>query len=201
MCPLIDDLSRADALPEHPPDGAMSYSEFVRSGSNDPEMRPLESMINHMIANEMRVQESREAVYQEICAGRKDVWVSCNEILSNERNASCQRVGFLLGHATAFRMDSDILTRAHTFFTTYSSPTQVNSAAAAASGTNEADGDAASIMTNGDEPPNNGAEANGVVFANGGRDEDAVVITNHHDTENEDAQNGHPHLHMVVGAP
>lgn len=138
-------------------------------------------MINHMIANEIRDQESREAIYEDIRAGRKDVWDGCNEILNNERNASCQRVGFLLGYATAIRMNSDTLTRAQTFFAGDGAHAPATSTAADASGNNHTgtNHDAAVAVTNDVGSPNSSSEVNGIALPNGVHNANALDTTSH----------------------
>ncbi|KAH6616547.1 hypothetical protein C7974DRAFT_379436 [Boeremia exigua] len=181
-----------------PPAGAMSYDEFIRSSSRDSEMRTLETMINHMLAAEMRLQETRETMFREICAGRKDLWEGCNDIINNESTASCQRVGFLLGHATAFRMDSEILTRAHAFF---EGSNHVTSAAAVATSTRrQANSDTARTTTDDANQPNgvitlNGGLTNGHSLANGVHSPNGGM-TNGHGLANGELSIGDPALAM-----
>lgn len=69
-----------------------------------------------MLIAETQTHNNRERIYQEISAGRKDLSSGFQEILVNDRNGSAQRIGFLVGYASAFRMHSNFLTQARTTF-------------------------------------------------------------------------------------
>lgn len=156
-------------------------------------MKTLEAVINHLIANEIRAQETRESLYQDIRSGVKDADHVCQELFTNERNASCQRVGFLLGQATAFRMDSDLLTRAQTFFVAQTSVTEVSYYL---SNHQTYDG-AVTPMTNGVAQSNDHIEMGASLSTDGMPNADTVHTSSGHDTSNRGFSNHDARLTMT----
>lgn len=75
-------------------------------------MQTLRICIEHLLVAETQTHDNRERIYHEICAGRKDVASGFQDLLANDRHGAAQRIGFLVGYATAFRMHSDLLTQA-----------------------------------------------------------------------------------------
>ncbi|KAF3037350.1 hypothetical protein E8E12_005889 [Didymella heteroderae] len=112
MCPVADDQQRPDPTPEHPPEGAMNFDEFVRSRANDAQMETLQMCIEHLLRAEQQTHDERERIYHAVSSGRKDLANGFTELLNNDRHGTAQRMGFLVGYASAFRMHSTLLTQA-----------------------------------------------------------------------------------------
>lgn len=117
---------------QQPPEGAMSFREFVRSRSDDvrlylklivatdiyaqSEMNMLKTVINRLLENEDQTAQTRESIYSEMTQGKINASDGFLSLLGNDRSASCQRIGFLTGYATAIGMESEILRKVQASF-------------------------------------------------------------------------------------
>ena len=148
-------------------------------------------MINHLLEGELRTQELRETVYQDIRAGRKNILDGFDELVAYDRNASSQKIGFLVGYAMAFRIDSEALTRARASFAGLDVVAQAaNRAAHAADDGRGASGDAEMTESNRareENQTNRAVEGDGHAAANNHEHTngtDTTIMTNGHVTAN-----------------
>lgn len=164
-------------------------------------MRTLEVIIDHMIANEIRTQETREHLFQDIRSGRRDVHHACQELFNNERNASSQRVGFLQGHAMAFQMDSEILSRARTFFAGQVTFAQVPNPVVFSAGTNRHSyyAEAHPLTSGVDRSVGRHAKAENHRVTNVLHNTRAAATTDGHVMVNGEGSSEDPHLTMTPG--
>jgi hypothetical protein len=79
-------------------------------------MSLVKTIIDHLLQNEIRTTETREKIFAEIRDRKVDTAEGIVNLLGNDRNASCQRIGFLVGYATAMGMQSPILTQVQAGF-------------------------------------------------------------------------------------
>lgn len=116
---------------------------------------------------ELRTQTCRESVQSDIVTGKTDLMHGHYNMICGERNASCQRIGFLLGHATAFRLDTEMVNRARNSFAGhhFGNQGQVN-------GVNEVNGGA----VNGEDQQNGDVEMNGVDESDGSGSLDTPTV-------------------------
>ncbi|KAF3049740.1 hypothetical protein E8E11_003721 [Didymella keratinophila] len=90
----------------------MTFDEFVRSRSNDAQMETLQMCIEHLLRAEQQTHDERERIYHAVSSGRKLLAEGFAELLNNDRHGTAQRMGFLVGYASAFRMHSNFITQA-----------------------------------------------------------------------------------------
>ncbi|XPS73635.1 hypothetical protein M3J09_005777 [Ascochyta lentis] len=183
-----EDQQRADAAPEEPPQGAMSFGEFVRSRSNDSEMSMLKIIINRLLENEDRTTRARENIYVDLTQGRISAPDGLLSLLGNDRNASYQRVGFLIGYATAIGLESDILTKVQASFAGQQSDVSGLSRATGTSGgnghTNDDDGITEASGAGKEIESKDANEGGGNLDAMGLENADTSVTTNGTSEEN-----------------
>lgn len=79
-------------------------------------MSMVKVIINRLLEIESRSSQTRELIYADICDGTTPLPDGFTNLLGNERNASCQKIGLLVGYAMAIGMESDILTRVQANF-------------------------------------------------------------------------------------
>lgn len=134
-------------------------------------------IINRLLENEDKTAQARENIYTDMMQGRISAPDGFFHLLGNDRNASCQRIGFLMGYATAIGMESDILTKVQSSFAGIRNYTPDISGGAGTNGVNsDTNGD--EIMADSREPSgeceidsadgtNDDVEANGLTGADG----------------------------------
>lgn len=76
------------------------------------QMETLQMCIEHLLRAEQQTHDERERIYQAVSSGRKDLAAGFAELLNNDRHGTAQRMGFLVGYASAFRMHSNFITQA-----------------------------------------------------------------------------------------
>lgn len=75
-------------------------------------METLQMCIEHLLRSEQQTHDERERIYHAVSSGRKDLAAGFSELVSNDRHGTAQRMGFLVGYASAFRMQSNFVTQA-----------------------------------------------------------------------------------------
>ncbi|KAL1649005.1 hypothetical protein SLS61_006527 [Didymella pomorum] len=77
-----------------------------------PQMETLQICIEHLLRAEQQSHDERERIYHLVSSGRKLLAEGFAELLNNDRHGTAQRIGFLVGYASAFRMHSMFITQA-----------------------------------------------------------------------------------------
>ena len=72
--------------------------------------------IEHLLRAEQQTHDARERIYHAVSSGRKLLAEGFAELLNNDRNGTAQRIGFLVGYASAFRMHSNFITQARNIY-------------------------------------------------------------------------------------